>query len=147
MLGVAMCLRVAEKGQNAVAHVFGDKTVEPADRLGNALVVRTDHLPEVLRIEPRSEGCGAHEIAEHYSELATLGRGNRDVDGILCRDLSSSLAGRSGLVSKGSYGIKEFSAMPYRTYPKCGQVFRGQPWQHVGVDVVIAERRRVLFKP
>jgi hypothetical protein len=34
--------------------------------------------------------------------------------------------------------------MPYRKYPNRCQVFRGQPWQHLGVDVVIAERRRAL---
>jgi len=37
--------------------------------------------------------------------------------------------------------------MPNRKYPNRGQVFRGQPWQHFGVDVVIAERRLILFKP
>ena len=37
--------------------------------------------------------------------------------------------------------------MPNRKYPNRGQVFRGQPWQHFGVDVVIAERRPVLLEP
>ena len=37
--------------------------------------------------------------------------------------------------------------MPNRKYPNRGQVFRGQPWKHFGVDVVIAERRLVLLKP
>ena len=70
----------------------------------------------------------------------------RSVDGALC-DLGSPLAGGCRLGSKGGYGIKEFSAMTYRKYPNRCQVFGGQPWQHFGVDVVIAKRRRVLFKP
>ena len=69
------------------------------------------------------------------------------VNGALCRDLSSPLAGGCGLGSKGSYGIKEFSAMPYRKYPNRRQVFRGQAWQHFGVNVVVAKGRGVLFQP
>jgi hypothetical protein len=37
--------------------------------------------------------------------------------------------------------------MPYRKYANGCQVFGGQPWQHFGIDVVIAERLLVLADP
>ena len=47
-----MCSRVAEIDQDAVAHVFGDKPVEPRDDLGG-VVIRADDLAQILGIEAR----------------------------------------------------------------------------------------------
>ena len=49
---VLMGSRVAEIDQDAVAHVFGDKPVEPRDDLGG-VVIRADDLAQILGIEAR----------------------------------------------------------------------------------------------
>jgi len=48
---VLMCLRVAEIDQNPVAHVLGDKAIEPGDDLGDGAVIRGDYLAQILGIE------------------------------------------------------------------------------------------------
>ena len=50
---VLMRLRVAEIDQHAVAHVLGDKAVEPGDDLGDGAVIGADDLAQILGIEPR----------------------------------------------------------------------------------------------
>src|SRR6516225_4470889 len=76
---ILLSLRVTEVGQDAIAHVFSDKAIMSAYRLGNALMIRTVHLAQVLRVEARSERGRANEIAEHHRELSSLGaiRGRR----------------------------------------------------------------------
>jgi hypothetical protein len=44
--------RVAEIDEYAVAHVLGDKAIEPGDGLGDRAVIRGDDLAQILRIEP-----------------------------------------------------------------------------------------------
>ncbi len=50
---VLMRLGVAEIDQHAVAHVFGDKTGEPADGVGDAAVIGPDDLAQILGVEAR----------------------------------------------------------------------------------------------
>jgi hypothetical protein len=69
-----MRLRIAEIDQHPVAHVFGDKAIEAADRLGHGAVIAPDQLPQILRIEPRRERGRADEVAEHDRQLATFRR-------------------------------------------------------------------------
>jgi hypothetical protein len=70
---VFMRLRVAEINQHAVAHVFGDKAVEPDDDLGDGAVIGGDDLAQILGIEPRRERGRADQIAEHHRKLPALG--------------------------------------------------------------------------
>ena len=50
---IFMGSRIAEIGQHAIAHVSSDKAIVPADRLGGALLVCTQDLAQVLRVEAR----------------------------------------------------------------------------------------------
>jgi hypothetical protein len=70
---VLMRSRVAEIHQNAVAHVFRDKSIEPGDNLGNGAVIGADDLAQILGIEARREFGRADQVAEHHRQLATLG--------------------------------------------------------------------------
>jgi hypothetical protein len=56
--------------QHAVPHVFGDETVEAANRLRDAAVIGADHLAQFFGIEPRRRR--ADQVAEHHRRLATL---------------------------------------------------------------------------
>jgi hypothetical protein len=69
--------RVAEVDQDAVAHVFGDKAVELADRFGDSAMIRSDDLAQILRIEPRRKRGRVDEVAEHHRELPPLGLASR----------------------------------------------------------------------
>src|SRR6266436_945069 len=52
---VLMRLRIAEIDQNAVAHVFGDVTLEPADDLRDGGVIGAQQLAHILRVEAGGE--------------------------------------------------------------------------------------------
>ena len=73
-LGVVLVrLRIAEIGEHAVAHVFGDEAAVARDQRRAAFVIGGDDLAHVLGIEPRGERRRADEIAEHHGQLAALG--------------------------------------------------------------------------
>ena len=144
-----MRLWIAEINQDAVAHVAGDKPAKALSNLCDAAMVGADDPPQILGIEPRRQRRRADQITEHHSELPAFGagcRGDMGVYGALCRDLNSPLA-RVQARLEGQLWHREVFGDAYRKYPNRCQVFRGQAWQHFGVDVVIAERWRVLFKP
>jgi hypothetical protein len=44
--------RPAEIGQHAVAHQLGNVTLETDHRVGNGVLVRAEHVPHLLRVEP-----------------------------------------------------------------------------------------------
>src|SRR5215813_10592337 len=138
--------RVAEIDQDAIAHVFRDKAVEPRDDLGDGAVIRANDLAQIFGIELRRERGRADEIAEHHRELAAL-RSERAVGAVLLCDLGSSSAGPRGLVSQYRNGGKEFPAVAYRTYANGDQIVGGEVGQHLGIDIIVAECRRVLLKP
>ena len=53
-LGVVLVgLRIAEINQHAVAHIFGDETVETSNRLRRAAVIGADYLAQLFGIESR----------------------------------------------------------------------------------------------
>jgi hypothetical protein len=53
-LGVVFVrLRIAKIDEHAIAHVPGDEPAKPADRLCDALVIRSDHRAEIFGIELR----------------------------------------------------------------------------------------------
>ena len=65
--------RVAEISEHSVAHVLGDIPVEAPDAIGDGAMVCSDDLAQILGVEPYRQGRRAHEVAEHYRELAPLG--------------------------------------------------------------------------
>jgi hypothetical protein len=64
--------RVAEIDQDTVAHVLGDKAIEPGDHFGDGAVIGGDDLAQILGIELRGERGRANEVAEHDRELPSL---------------------------------------------------------------------------
>jgi hypothetical protein len=54
-----MGLGIAEVHQHVVAHVLGNKTVEPTDGLRDAFVISADHGTQVLGIKLGRERRGA----------------------------------------------------------------------------------------
>src|SRR5262249_6345493 len=69
---IFMGLRIPEIGQQAIAHISGDKAIVPTDRFGGALLVRTQNLAQVLGIEARREPRRVDNIAEHNRDLPSL---------------------------------------------------------------------------
>jgi hypothetical protein len=73
-LGIFLvCLRIAEIGEYAVAHVSRDKTAGFRDDLGATALIGADDLPQVFRIEPGRERCRTDKISEHHCKLTPLG--------------------------------------------------------------------------
>src|SRR5579859_2183257 len=64
---------IAEICEHAVAHVSGNEPARFLDLLGTAAVVRTNDLPQVLRVEPCRKRRGANKISEHNRDLPSLG--------------------------------------------------------------------------
>ena len=94
ILGVGfMRFRVAEINQHAVAHIFRDIAAEAADHFGGAFVIGGDHFAQIFRIELRRQRGRADEIAEHYRELAALGRRRGAPNG---GDAEAAAAGAAG---------------------------------------------------
>jgi hypothetical protein len=67
-------LRIAEVSEHAIAHVFRDEPAALGDLLGAASVIGADDLPHVLGVEPGRKRSRAHQIDEHYRDLAAFGR-------------------------------------------------------------------------
>jgi hypothetical protein len=135
---VFMRLRIAEIDQHAIAHIFGDKAVEAADRLGDCAVIGADQLPQILRVETRRECRRADEIAEHHRQLAPLGLGRR-------RCIAGSRRhGRRG-AERGD-GIEELAPVADRCNADLPEILRCQLRQHLAVDLVVAEGRQIALK-
>src|ERR1700719_487877 len=66
--------REAEIGQDAVAHEPCNETVVASDRARTRILKSPDDVAHVFRIDPRGYLGRTHEIAEHHSQLAALGR-------------------------------------------------------------------------
>jgi len=55
-----------------VPHILGNESVEPSDRLRDALVIGMDHSAYVLRVELCRKRNRADEVGEHNGQLAAL---------------------------------------------------------------------------
>ena len=82
---VLMRLRVAEIDQHPVAHIFGDKPVEAADRLGDGAVIVARSAPANPPGQPRRQRRRADQIAEHHRQLPAFGVDCRSGGGSRCR--------------------------------------------------------------
>ena len=122
--------------RDAVAHIFGDKAVEPGDHLGDGAVIGADDLAQILRIEPRRQRRRADEVAEHHRQLPAFGLGAE----LGYRGAPSSRSnGRLG--AERDDGGEQLAAVADRGHAKADQVVGRQLPQYLGVDIVIKERR------
>jgi hypothetical protein len=120
----------AKINQHAVAHVFGDETVEAANRRRDTLVISADHRAQLFGIEPRRERRRADQIAEHHRQLSARRRRRR--------------GGLHGSSQRRNGSDQPFP-VPHRQ-AKFFEVGLGQLGQDLMVDLVLAEYRRVLFE-
>jgi hypothetical protein len=70
---VLMRPRVAEIGEDAVAHEFGDEAVVARDDPGAGVLIGTELVAQFLGIEPGRQGRRADKIAKHDCQLPSLG--------------------------------------------------------------------------
>ena len=142
--------RPAEIGQHAVAHQLGDMTLEARHRTRDRVLVRAEHVPHLLRVEPAREGRGADQVGEHDGELPSLGLprlgGGLRQDGLACRRLGTTHgAGRGGVTGmQGSDRVDQLAPVADSDDPDLPQVLDREPRQDIGVNAVLGERPRVL---
>jgi hypothetical protein len=105
---VLMCPRVAEISEDPVAHIFRDKTVELADDVSDGVVIGSDDLAQVLRVEACGEPSRAHQVAEHDGELTAFGAiGASGRFSIIRRVTPKSLPQKSPSVANGRFRIRQ----------------------------------------
>lgn len=77
MLGrVLVGLRIAEVGQQSVAHEFRDVAVETNDAGRTGVLVAANQRACILRVQPVREFGGADQVAEQDGDLAPFGAGD-----------------------------------------------------------------------
>src|SRR5215470_8362258 len=64
--------RITEIDEHSVAHVLRHKAIEAANAFGNALLVGSDDLAQVLGIHARRKRRRPYQVAEHHGDLAAL---------------------------------------------------------------------------
>jgi hypothetical protein len=131
-------LGIAEIGEDAVTHVFGDKPAEPGQYRGDRLMVGVDDGAQILGVEPGGELGRAGQVAEQHGELAPfrVGRNGRRWHRRKGRRLLSERGDR----------VEHAAAMADQRDAEVPQILAGQARQYTGVDRVVAERRSVLFE-
>src|SRR6516165_2511570 len=134
--------RVAEIRENTVAHVFGDKAVEPGDHLGDGAMIGGDDLAQILGIKTSREFGRADKITEHYRELSAFGIGLRQ-----CFARYRRLADDGSLRAERSDSVEQPPTMADRHHADLPEILGRQGGQHPFVNLVCAERRLVLLKP
>jgi hypothetical protein len=112
--------RVAEIDQYAVAHVFGDEAVEPADRVGDAVVIGGDDLAQILGIELRGQRRRTNQVAEHHRELAALGA---ELPGRRRHRAGNRIRWRAG-PQRGD-GLEQLAPVTDRADAECDQIVGG----------------------
>ena len=65
----------AEIGQDAIAHVAGDKTVVSCDHIAAKGSIRVQQAAQFFRVELFTQRRRTHQVAEHHGELAAFARG------------------------------------------------------------------------
>ena len=136
---VFMGSRVTEINQHAVAHIFGDKTIEPGDDLRHGAVIGSDELTQIFPIKTRRQRGRAHKIAEHHRNLAPLG---------LAAQATMHYPRASGRCLTGTErnnGTQEPQPGP-KWQAKLAQVFIGEITKHITVDRIVMKRLRILLQ-
>jgi hypothetical protein len=127
-----MCSRVAEINQHAVAHVFGDVAFEPRYHLGDGGVIGAQQLAHILRVETRGERRRTGQIAKHDCQLPALSAG-------------FDVAGRRNVRRERLDRFEQPPAMTDGGDTDFPQILRRQAAEHFEIDIILAERRLVLF--
>ncbi len=105
-------------------------------------MISADHLAQIFGIEARRQRRRTDQIAEHHGQLAPLGLG-------LCRYIVGCR--RHGDIGQGATEcgdrVKHSAAVADRRDAELAQILARQPAQNLLVNVVVAERGRILFEP
>src|SRR5215467_7918752 len=70
---IFVCHGIAEIHQQSIAQQLGNIPVIALDHVRTCLLIRLNHLSQVLRIELGGEFGRIDQITEHHGELATFG--------------------------------------------------------------------------
>ena len=141
-LGIVLVrLRVAKINEHAIAHIFGDKAREPGDRVGDTAVVGADQLAQILGIIARRQRRRADQIAEHHGELAAFGIGRSRCSG----DCHCDRGGGRRVAERGD-SVEQTAPVADRCNTNFPEIFRCQLRQHLPIDLVLAEGRRIALK-
>src|SRR6516225_2248197 len=130
-----MGLRVAEIGEDSVAHVSGNKSAESRDDFGNNTMVRGDDISQILRVKTSGERRRAHEIAEHHRQLTALGHGSDTV----------RLGRRIKVAAQRGDSREQLAAVPDEAYAKFPEIVGSQLRQYRDIDRVVTKRLIVLL--
>jgi hypothetical protein len=138
---ILMRSRVAKIDQDAVAHILGDKAIEPGDHLGDGAVIRGNDLAQILGIEPRRQLRRADQVAEHHRELPAFGIGS-------CRRVAGCYRHNGGrpLGTERGDGIQQLAPVADRCNADLSEIFRRQLRQHLPIDLIVAEGRHIALK-
>ena len=140
---VLMRLGITEIDQHPVTHILRDKAGEAGHGVGDAAVIHADQLAQILGIEAPRQRCRAHQIAKHHGQLPPLGlAGSKRSLGRCRRCLNSPVP-----IDESGDRVKQAAAVADRRNAEIAQIVAGQPAQNLPVNVVVAERWRILFEP
>jgi len=140
---VLMGPRIAEIDQHPVAHEFSDKAVIARDDAGNGVLIGADLFTQFLGVEPHRQGRRTDEITEHHRQLPPLGS-SANIGG--CDGCKGRFGCRLCVLERCN-GIEQPAAVPDRRDPEIAQILGRQPAQNLTINIVVTERRRVLFEP
>jgi hypothetical protein len=108
---------------------------------GNAAVIGADHVAQFFRVEPSRKRRRADQIAKHHRQLPALGLGGRRCGRRLF--LGRLFGAGDGKTLSRSAAIA-FSN--FRRGPTGSPSVVSQLRQHLGVDLVVGERRHIALK-
>jgi hypothetical protein len=137
---VLVGLRPAEVGEHAIAQELGDVPFEPADDLRAGRLICPHDVAQVLGVEPGGELGRADQVAEQHGQLAAFGLDRPH------RRPARLHGSRHRAIVKCGDRVEQPAPVPDRGDPKGDQILGGQPRQHLGVDIVGAERLGVLLQ-
>jgi hypothetical protein len=71
---VLMGLGITKIHEHTIAHVFRDKPVKAAHRVGDAPLISRNDLAQILRIHAGGKRRRADQVGEHHRDVPALGR-------------------------------------------------------------------------
>src|SRR5262249_46307051 len=108
------------------------KAIVASGDISHGTVIRGDHLPQILGVEPRGELGRADQIAEHHSQLPALGDRSRP-------SLSSKrVRVREGAAQR-SYCFEKLAAMDPQHHTEILQILVRKFGQRLPIDLMIAK--------
>jgi hypothetical protein len=101
-------------------------------------MISTDHLAQVLGVKTRREWRRTDQIAEHHAQLTPFGLADSNRDRGRCR----WPFGRAECGDR----VEQAAAVADRRNANLPEIFRCQLRQHLPIDLVVAEGRRIALK-